>query len=67
LGGQGPFSGIPLSFQPFFKGSRRARGRRSNLGKTGTTVAIRIMGLMLLSVAVQFLIGAATWRRDFTI
>ncbi len=27
------------------------------LGKTGTTVAIRIMGLMLLSVAVQFLIG----------
>ena len=27
------------------------------LGKTGTTVAIRIMGLMLLSVAVQFIIG----------
>jgi multiple antibiotic resistance protein len=30
------------------------------LGKTGTTVAIRIMGLMLLSVAVQFLIGGVT-------
>lgn len=30
------------------------------LGKTGTTVAIRIMGLMLLSVAVQFLIGGIT-------
>jgi multiple antibiotic resistance protein len=30
------------------------------LGKTGTIVAIRIMGLMLLSVAVQFLIGGIT-------
>ena len=30
------------------------------LGKTGTTVAVRIMGLMLLSVAVQFLIGGIT-------
>ena len=30
------------------------------LGKTGTTVAIRIMGLMLLSVAVQFLVGGIT-------
>ncbi len=30
------------------------------LGKTGTTVAIRIMGLMLLSVAVQFLVGGVT-------
>ena len=30
------------------------------LGKTGATVAIRIMGLMLLSVAVQFLIGGVT-------
>lgn len=30
------------------------------LGKTGTTVAIRIMGLMLLSVAVQLLIGGVT-------
>jgi hypothetical protein len=28
------------------------------LGKTGTTVAIRIMGLMLLSLAVQFIIGS---------
>jgi multiple antibiotic resistance protein len=27
------------------------------LGKTGTLVAVRIMGLMLLSVAVQFVIG----------
>jgi multiple antibiotic resistance protein len=27
------------------------------LGKTGTTVAIRIMGLMLLSLAVQFIVG----------
>ncbi len=27
------------------------------MGKTGTTVAIRIMGLMLLSVNVQFIIG----------
>lgn len=27
------------------------------LGKTGTTVAMRIMGLMLLSVAIQFIIG----------
>ena len=27
------------------------------LGKTGTNVAVRIMGLMLLSVAVQFIIG----------
>jgi small neutral amino acid transporter SnatA (MarC family) len=31
-----------------------------HLGKTGTTVAIRIMGLMLLTVAVQFLIGGIT-------
>jgi multiple antibiotic resistance protein len=30
------------------------------LGKTGTTAAIRIMGLMLLSVAVQFVIGGVT-------
>ncbi len=30
------------------------------LGKTGTIVAIRIMGLMLLSVAIQFLIGGIT-------
>jgi multiple antibiotic resistance protein len=30
------------------------------LGRTGTVVAIRIMGLMLLSVAVQFLIGGIT-------
>ena len=30
------------------------------LGKTGATVAIRIMGLMLLSVAVQFLVGGVT-------
>jgi len=30
------------------------------LGKTGTIVAIRIMGLMLLSAAVQFLIGGIT-------
>jgi multiple antibiotic resistance protein len=30
------------------------------IGKTGTTVAIRIMGLMLLSVAVQFIIGGVT-------
>jgi multiple antibiotic resistance protein len=30
------------------------------LGKTGTAVAVRIMGLMLLSVAVQFLIGGIT-------
>ncbi len=30
------------------------------LGKTGATVAVRIMGLMLLSVAVQFLVGGVT-------
>jgi multiple antibiotic resistance protein len=35
---------------------RQSEGVLRHLGRTGTTVAMRIMGLMLLSVAVQFII-----------